>query len=138
MNQILIGLMIIFSFQIMAEGLVFKKAWVRAVPRVSQVSAGFGILVNETNRDRKLVKVESTISKIVEIHTHTRKNGVMRMRKIDFINIRKMSEVALKPMSYHIMFIDLVAPLKAGDTAPVTLIFDNGERIENQIKIVKI
>lgn len=138
MKNIIISLFLFLSFSSLGKGLFFEKAWVRAVPKVSAVSAGFGVLKNTTNRERKLVKVESPISEIVEIHSMERVAGVMKMRKIEFLKIGKNSSRKLKPGSYHIMFINLKKPLKEGEKAPVTLFFDNGYKLHQEVEIKKI
>lgn len=126
------------NYLAIADGLSFEKAWVRAVPSVSRVSAGFGILNNSTNRDRKLIKVESNISKVVELHTHRKKSGIMKMRPVEFIKVNKNSSTALKRLSYHIMFIDLIKPLKVGQRVPIKLTFDNGEVVSQDVEVKKL
>lgn len=50
--------------------------------------------------------------------------GSMTMREVDSIDLPAGEAVELKPGGYHIMLIDLVAPLKAGTTIQVTLTFE--------------
>ena len=137
MKLIIISLFI-YSSSLFANELLFEKAWVRAVPKVSRVSAGFGVIVNKTNRDRMLVRAESPISKVVELHTHKKKKGVMKMRPVEFIKIPKNSSKKLKRLSYHIMFIDLIKPLEIGQKVPIKLIFDNGQSIDQLVEVKKM
>lgn len=127
-----------FNISVFAADLKFEKAWVRAVPEVSEVSAGFGIVINATNRDRKLVRIESNISKTVELHTHKKRRGVMKMRPVEFIKVKKNSFLELKRLSYHIMFIGLIKPLKISQKVPLKLFFDNGEIIEQAVEVKKM
>ena len=64
------------------------------------------------NKDINLLKAESDISKVVELHTVNMENGVMKMRQVKSILIKANSSIELKPGSFHIMFIGLKSPLK--------------------------
>jgi copper(I)-binding protein len=55
--------------------------------------------------------------------------GQMTMRPIDSLELPAGEAVTLEPGGYHIMLIDLVAPLETGQEIEVTLTFENaGER----------
>lgn len=55
--------------------------------------------------------------------------GEMEMREVESIELPAGEMVALKPGGYHVMLIDLVAPLEAGQTFELTLSFEvAGER----------
>lgn len=57
-------------------------------------------------------------------------SGEMAMRPIDSLELPAGEAVALEPGGYHIMLIDLVAPLEAGSTIDVTLTFEKaGEQV---------
>ena len=57
-------------------------------------------------------------------------SGEMEMRPISSLDLPAGEAVALEPGGYHIMLIDLVAPLVAGDTLEVTLTFERaGEQV---------
>ncbi len=56
--------------------------------------------------------------------------GEMTMRPIDSLELPAGDTVVLEPGGYHIMLIDLVAPLETGQEIEVTLTFENaGERV---------
>lgn len=48
---------------------------------------------------------------------------MMRMRRVEAIDIPAGGEARLEPGGLHLMFIDLTAPLKQGEAVPVTLLF---------------
>lgn len=55
--------------------------------------------------------------------------GEMTMQPIDSLELPAGDTVVLEPGGYHIMLIDLVAPLETGQEIEVTLTFENaGER----------
>lgn len=50
--------------------------------------------------------------------------GMMEMRPVDRIEVPAGETVALEPGGYHIMLLELAAPLEAGTTLEVTLTFE--------------
>ncbi len=100
--------------------------YVRLVPATAPASAAFFVLHNDSHDARRLVRVDSSAAKTVELHNHINDNGVMKMRPVKDIEIPAMGEATLKPGSYHVMLIDLKAPLKEGGSVPLTLVFDDG------------
>lgn len=55
--------------------------------------------------------------------------GAMVMQEVDRIDIPAGESVELKPGGYHVMLLELAAPLEVGSTFTVTLTFENaGER----------
>lgn len=56
--------------------------------------------------------------------------GEMTMQPVDSVELPAGDTVVLEPGGYHIMLIDLVAPLETGQEIEVTLTFENaGERV---------
>lgn len=81
-------------------------------------------------RDR-LLGASTPAARAVEIHRSTvDAQGVMRMRAVDGIDLPPQAELRLRHGGeYHLMLIDLKAPLKNGDRFPLTLRFEKaGER----------
>jgi copper(I)-binding protein len=58
--------------------------------------------------------------------------SMMGMREIDILELPAGEEVSLEPGGYHVMLFDLVKPIEAGDTIPVTLTFEKAGEIEVQ------
>lgn len=100
--------------------------YVRLVPPGTATTGAFMVIKNAGKEDRKLVKAESTAAKTVELHNHVNDGGVMKMRPVKEVEVKAGGEAALKPGSYHVMLIDLKAPLKEGDKVAITLGFDDG------------
>ena len=60
-----------------------------------------------------------------EVHEMSNENGVMKMRELERgVEIRPGQTVELKPGGFHLMFMDLKAGLKEGDTIRGTLVFE--------------
>ena len=68
---------------------------------------------------RPVVKVTTPAARVVELHEMNTVNGVMSMNQVQRID-------APPAEGAHLMLIDLVRPLRAGDTIDLTLTFDDG------------
>jgi copper(I)-binding protein len=109
-----------------AADIEVQNPFAREIPPGSPASASFMSLFNHSDSDIKLMSAESEVAKIVELHTHTHDNGVMRMRKIDSITIPANASAHLKPGGLHIMLIQPTQDLKAPKEISVTLNFADG------------
>ncbi len=120
-----------------AERVSVVDPYVRLAPPGAQATAAFMVLRNEADKDTALVKVENPLSKLTELHNHINDGGVMKMRPVKSIEIKAKGEAALKPGGYHVMMIELKAPMKEGDTVPLTLQFADGSTKRVEAKIMK-
>lgn len=88
-------------------------------------------LRNTGDQPDRLVGASTPASGAVEIHRSVvDANNVMRMRAVDGIDLPPRSELQLRHGGeFHLMLIDLKAPLSNGDRFPLTLRFEKaGER----------
>jgi len=98
--------------------------WSRATPGGATVAAGYLVLKNGGPADR-LVSAATPIAARTEIHEMAMDNGVMTMRPLPAgLVLPANGSVALKPGSYHLMFIGLKQPLKQGEVIDGTLTFE--------------
>jgi copper(I)-binding protein len=119
-----------------ADNVAVVDPYVRLVPPGAMATAAFMVLKNSGEKDAKVVKAETSASKVTELHTHLNEDGVMKMRQVPAIAIKAKSETALEPGGLHVMMIDLKGPLKEGDKVAITLGFDDGssKKIEAPIR----
>lgn len=117
---------------------VVNDAWVKAVPPTLKMSASYMNITNDTKKTIKLVGAKSTLSEYVEIHTHKHENGVMKMRQIKEIAIKPGATHVLKPKSDHLMFIQLLKPLKVGSNVDIELMFSNGKKLNIKAPVKKL
>ena len=119
-----------------ADGISAGTPYVRLMPPGTKTTAAFMTLTNSGNTDARLVKAETPIAKVAELHTHINDGGVMKMRQVAAIEIKAKGETALKPGSYHIMLINPIGAVKEGDKVAITLGFDDGssKKIEATVK----
>lgn len=125
------------SMAVLAGDISVADPYVRMVPQGVPTTAAFMTLKNTGAADRKLLRVDSSAAKTVELHNHINDNGVMRMRQVREVEIRARGQAELKPGSYHVMMIDLRQVLQEGDKVPLTLSFDDGssEKVEAIVRM---
>ena len=119
-----------FAWSAHAADISFVHPWARATPPGAQVGAGYVTLQNKGAADR-LVSATVDVADHVEIHEMSMDGGVMKMRELPGgLPIDAGKTVALTPGGYHLMMMDLTAPLKRGDKVPVTLIFEKAGKVD--------
>lgn len=126
MKKILAMLALAIS-TLFASNIEVKDSYVRATPPNLPNSAAFMTVTNSSNNDISIVSASSDVSKVVELHTHDMKDGVMKMYQVPEIKIPANGQTVLKPGGFHVMFIGLNHPLKKGENVTFKLEFSNGE-----------
>ncbi|MCX8018449.1 MAG: copper chaperone PCu(A)C [Rhodocyclaceae bacterium] len=109
-----------------ADPITVVDPYVRLAPPGSRTTAAFMVVKNASDKAVALVKAESPVAGVTELHTHLNDGGVMRMRQVKEIPVPAKGEAVLAPGGYHVMLIDLKAPLKEGDKVAITLGFADG------------
>lgn len=110
--------------------ITLSTPWTRATPPGSKVAGGFVILENKGAAADRLIGGSSEVSAMFEVHEMAMNAGVMTMRSLDKgLEIPAGGKVELKPGGYHIMFIDLKRPLKAGETFKGELQFEKAGKV---------
>ncbi|WP_205741914.1 copper chaperone PCu(A)C [Halomonas marinisediminis] len=122
----------------LADSLRVEGAHVRAVPPVSTTTAAFMVLHNEGEADRSLVAASTPAARVAELHNHVDVDGVMQMRRVEAVPVPANASVSLAPGGYHLMLIDLAAPLHEGDEVTLSLTFDDGQTLELEAPVRRI
>ncbi len=104
--------------------------YVRAtLPHVPNTAA-FLMLKNDGDKVMKLVAVKSDLPAKVELHGHELIDGLMKMRKVEFIEVPAKGMATLEPGGHHIMVMGLDGQLEPGQEVDFTLIFESGDEVE--------
>ena len=107
----------------------------RATVGAQPTGAGYMTLQNRGGADRLVAAAAATVSSTVELHSMTMDAGMMRMRRLESIELPARATVALEPGGLHMMFVGLKAPLKAGGSFPLTLRFEKAGEAKIQVRI---
>ena len=111
---------------------------IRALPPGQKVTAMYMQLQNVSDKNHDLVSVESEISPMIELHTHTNNDGVMQMGEVESIPVPAKSTAEAKPGSYHVMIMGLQKDLTLGEKIKFTLFFKDGSSIPITAEVKKI
>ena len=116
------GLPAAFAQKSSAEAPQISDVWIKATIPGSNVSAAY--LRIKSAKTVKLVKAETAVANIAELHSMNMKDGVMEMKAELAFNVPAGKTIELKPGGMHIMLMQVAKPIKAGDKVPLTLTFD--------------
>lgn len=117
------------SFKVGA--LVIDAPWTRATPGGAKVGGGYLRITNTGTTPDKLVGGSLTEAGRFEVHEMAVKDGVMTMRPLTAgLEIAPGQTVELKPGGYHVMFMDLKAPLTEGQSVKGTLVFEKAGTVD--------
>ncbi len=109
---------------IKAGDLTIEQPWIRATPGGAKVAGGYLQVTNTGKEPDRLLAASIPLAARGEIHQMTMDKGVAKMAPVESGLVIKPGEtVVLKPGGYHLMFMDLTGPVKAGDTLDGTLTF---------------
>ena len=109
-----------------ADGLRADDPWVPAAPPTARMMAGYMTLLNDGREDVEIVDARADGFGRVEIHRSYREDGMMRMRRIEALDVPAGGAVTLARGGLHIM---LMAPERVpaeGETVTIELLDADG------------
>jgi periplasmic copper chaperone A len=139
-------------------GITVEGAWARTSPMMASAGAAYMTLTSSVDDRLTGVAVDAGIAATVELHetvmagdmgggmtgdTTSDTSGsmpvstepTMMMQPVDGIDLPAGIAVELKPGGYHIMLLDLVAPLEMGQTFTITLTFEQAGSVEVPVTV---
>ena len=119
-----------------ADQLTIELAWTREGPPSVSNGAVYLVINNSGAQDVELIGGSTTAAESVEFHTHVHENGLMKMKRINHVEIPPGTLVEFSPGERHIMLLELFDPLKAGDVFPITLHFAEAEDMEVTVQVL--
>jgi copper(I)-binding protein len=119
--------------QAIAGEVKVSGAWARATAP-GQDAGMVGVKVTSAKAGR-IVTLTSTASNTTELHSMVHENGVMKMRRLDFIELNANQELVLGAGGNHLMLIGLKKPLKEGETVALTMTVQFADKSKEQVDI---
>ena len=105
-------------------------AWARATGKGQQAT---GVFMNLTaKKATRLVGVKSELTPVAQVHEMKMDKDVMKMQAVTALDLPAGQTVSLKPGSYHVMLMDLKAPVAEGSHVVVTLMFEDAAGVKTQ------
>lgn len=121
-----------------ADAISVEGARIRALPPGQRVTAMYMQLKNNSSTKQELIRVESDISQMLELHTHTNNDGVMEMGEVESIPVEANKTADIRPGSYHVMIMGLKKDLQLGEIFDFKLIFKDGSVIPMKAEVKAI
>lgn len=101
-----------------------------------QTTGGFLTIRNTGTTADRLLGASCGAAAMTEVHETVMDGDVMRMRKVQAIEIPAGGMVELKHGGYHIMLMDLKQDVKAGETTTCTLKFENAGEVTVTLNVM--
>jgi len=114
--------------------LIIDHPYTRSTVPGQKVAGGFMKIENKGAADQ-LVSASSPVAGEMQLHTMTMDGNVMKMREVKMIEVPANGSVELKPGGLHLMFMDIKAPLKAGESVAVKLKFQKAGEVEIKVPV---
>jgi copper(I)-binding protein len=110
-----------------------KNAWVHSTVKGQMATAAFMTLTAKDNT--KLVGVSSPVG-MTQVHAMKMEGNVMKMPEVSGgLDLPAGKAVELKPGGYHIMLMDLKAPLLKDSTVALALVFKDAKGVESKVDL---
>lgn len=121
--------------------LQIENPWARAMPLIQDGnatptnSAVYLIIHNGGNLADRLLGGSTTAAAAVEVHRSVLVDDVMRMEKLDGLDVPPGSTVKLEPGGHHLMLLGLTGPLEEGGELELTLSFQRSGDLVFQVPV---
>jgi copper(I)-binding protein len=121
-----------------AGPITVEQPWARASIGEAANSAAYMRIENAGDAADRLVAVKTDAAETVMLHESRMEGDVMKMVHLaDGIEIPAHGSAELKPLGLHVMLMGLKQPLKAGETLPLTLVFEKQGEVAIKAKVGK-
>jgi len=129
----MLPLALLMATSVAAQVVVVAEPWARATVQGQKATGAFMKITSKEGA--KLVGVSSPAAGVTEIHEMKMDKDVMKMAAVPSLDIPAGKSVELKPGGFHVMLMDLKAPLADKSSVPVTLTFENSKGVKSQVEL---
>lgn len=112
-----------------------QSAWSRELPPNAQSLPAYFSIRNPSPRADALLSADTPVAGRVELHGHSHSNGMLKMQALDRVAVPAGETVDFAPGGYHLMLLDLKAPLRAGQRFPLTLHFQQAGDLRVEVPV---
>ncbi len=104
-----------------ASDLALSDAWVRALPPVQRVTAGYLTVTNNGAAAVTITGGTAELAEALEIHTTREVNGMMRMEPLQELVVPAGGAIELAPGGTHLMLLGLERMPTPGERVEICL-----------------
>ena len=112
-----------------------EAPWVRPVAAGLPATAAYATFRNTGRTEDAVIAVSTPAASVAGVHESVSAGGVMSMKPVPRLALRPGATVTLKPGGLHIMLERLRAPLRAGETVPVTFTFQRAKPVTVKVPV---
>jgi len=139
----LIGIIAIFSQPLYANELAsdvirIEAPFARAAAPGMKMSSAFMVFHNDGKMEHLLVDAKSSAARHVELHSHVKEKGMMRMRRMAHFHLKPGEQKVLRPSGLHIMLIGLQGAIAEGNEITIELLFADGSQTQVKVPVKSI
>jgi copper(I)-binding protein len=117
-----------------AQNVTVTDAWARATVQGQKATGAFMKITAKDNA--KLVGASSPVAGVVEVHEMKMDKDIMKMAALpNGLDLPAGKAVELKPGGYHVMLMDLKAPLAKDTTIPLTLTVQDAKGVKSTVEL---
>ena len=117
-----------------AQNVTVTEAWARATVPGQKATGAFMKITAKNNT--KLIAVSSPVAGVAEIHEMKMDKDVMKMAALpNGLELPAGKAVELKPGGYHVMLMDLKAPLAKDSAVPLTLTLQDAKGVKSTLEL---
>lgn len=122
--------LLVLSALAAAQVVEVSNAWARFTVPGQKATGAFMTLT--APQGATLVGASTPVAALAELHEMKMENDVMQMHAVPSLALPAGKSVELKPGGYHVMLMDLKAPLAKDSTLPLTLVLRDAKGVESQ------
>ena len=111
------------------------NSWVREAHEKATVNAGYMTLLNASDEEVTLLKVESDAYNKIEVHEMVVVEGLMEMREVEDLSIPANGQIRFEPGGKHLMLMGPKEHLQTGQKVDMTLVFKSGKKQTVSIQV---
>lgn len=138
MRRILLTIALAANLQLQAAEVQITNSTVRQPLPGRTVSAGYFTIHNSGSEAVSLVAATSPWFGKVELHQHSYIDGMMRMERVERIEIAPRQTVHLQPGGLHLMLFSPNQQLQLDQQVPIEVELDNGQKLAVMAVVTKI
>ena len=116
--------------------LKISNAWVKPTVPGQPVAGGYMAITSD--KDIEIIEVLSPVAGKAEIHSMSMEGNIMRMKKLNQLQLKAGKVVELKPGGFHIMLMELKHQIKQAEVVPISLVTQDGNGKKATITIKAI
>lgn len=114
------------------------EPWSRALPPNAPNGAAYFRVENSGGESDRIVSARTDIADTVEIHTHEMDGGMMKMRRVESVEVPAGGEARFKPHGLHLMLFGLKEPLAGGTSYALTVVFEKAGELDVSVDVKRV